>query len=294
MSVYRANVMKRKLNRIRTRRPNRAASHERRLQQFNKASAVKSMRDNNYDSAPPRWKGIIWTAEAELEAGPDELPWCNIKFANFMYNGAKTLTVGTPPFNEWEDVGISAAGERITLDQLAHYKYHIDIGGGGGTTWTGTVQKMAMPGLLFHHVTPTKDYIHDYMKPWVHYVPLQEDLSDLKEKYDWAESHPQEAKRIAEEGTKLMRYLTSHEGYQEMFNKDIVEPLRRVMEAYQPLSQSQGHDWKDALHQLGEGRNLIKVMECSMVVHDRGVEFGKHHTCNNLSQQGNDSIWPTS
>ena len=72
-------------------------------------------------------------------------------------------------------------------------------------------------------------------------MPIQEDLSDLKEQFDWAESHPQEAERIAEEGTKRMRYLTSHEGYQDMFNKDIVEPLRHVMEAYQPLSQSRGH-----------------------------------------------------
>ena len=46
----------------------------------------------------------------------------------------------------------------MNLEELAHYKYQIDIGGGGGTTWTGTIQKMAMPGLLFHHITPTKDY----------------------------------------------------------------------------------------------------------------------------------------
>lgn len=80
-----------------------------------------------------------------------------------------------------------------------------------GTTWSGTLEKMAMPGVLFHHETPTKvkkiifilycitlqrfltsqfptkDYIHDRMKAWVHYVPIQEDLSDLYEKYQWAE-----------------------------------------------------------------------------------------------------------
>ena len=80
--------MKRKLNRIRKRRPQQAANQERKLHEFRKASALMSMRDN-YDSFTPRWKGVIWTAEAELTAGLDELPWCNIKFACSM-NGTST------------------------------------------------------------------------------------------------------------------------------------------------------------------------------------------------------------
>jgi len=163
ISAWKANVMKRKLNRIRTRAPKRAANQERKLHEFRKTSALMSMRDN-YDSFTPRWKGVIWTAEAELTAGLDELPWANIKFACSM-NGTSTTTWKSDTFNKWENIGISAAGERMNLEELAHYKYQIDIGGGGGTTWTGTIQKMAMPGLLFHHITPTKDYIHDYMKP---------------------------------------------------------------------------------------------------------------------------------
>lgn len=47
---------------------------------------------------------------------------------------------------------------------------------------TGTVEKLAMPGLLFHHVSPTKDYIHDRLKPWKHYIPVRPDLKDLKAK----------------------------------------------------------------------------------------------------------------
>ena len=58
-----------------------------------------------------------------------------------------------------------------------------------------------MPGLLFHHTTVTKDYIHDQMKPYVHYVPVKADLSDLKEKYDWAEANPTAAKLIADQCT---------------------------------------------------------------------------------------------
>ena len=88
--------MKRKLNRIRKRRPQQAANQERKLHEFRKASALMSMRDN-YDSFTPRWKGVIWTAEAELTAGLDELPWCNIKFACSM-NGTSTTPWNPIPY----------------------------------------------------------------------------------------------------------------------------------------------------------------------------------------------------
>ncbi len=82
----------------------------------------------------------------------------------------------------------------------------------------------AMPGLLFHHVSSTKDYFHDRLIPWKHYVPVSEDLSDLKSKYDWAESHPHKAKRIADAGTQFMREMGTPEEFGQMFEGDFVEP----------------------------------------------------------------------
>ena len=36
---------------------------------------------------------------------------------------------------KWESIGV-ATGESMTMLELAKYKYHIDLGGAGGTTWT--------------------------------------------------------------------------------------------------------------------------------------------------------------
>ena len=239
------------------------------LKEFCKAAVVKAMKDE-YKSLFPRWKAVVLTAEAEVDAtGHDDLPWANMKFSNFVINGLKVPTVGSEQYKEWEDIDFPATGEHMDLPELARYKYHIDLGGGGGTTWSGTIQKLAMPGLLFHHMTPTKDYIHDYMKPWLLYVPVAADLSDLKEKYEWAESHPVKAKKIADEGTKLIRYLTSKEGFQDMFDKDMVEPLRRVIDSYQPIStiQEDGSwsSWKDAIDQIEGKDTLLPVIECRIL-----------------------------
>lgn len=104
------------------------------------------------------------------------------------------------------------------------------------------------------------------MKPWRHYVPVSPDLSDLKAKFDWAQSHPKKAFQIARNGSELMRYLTSPKGMEERYQKDILGPLRAVIDAYIPLSQMSEYkdkSWKEALTELeGEG-NVLPILKCT-------------------------------
>jgi len=93
-------------------------------------------------------------------------------------------------------LGVDAV-ERLNEEALAKYKYHLDLGGGGGTTWSGLIPKLTMPGVLLHHETSMKDSYFDTLKPWVHYVPVAEDLHDVFEKISWCETHPEEARNIS-------------------------------------------------------------------------------------------------
>jgi hypothetical protein len=221
-------------------------------------STLRNLIDDNV--LLPRWKGVALTLEAEHEIAIEDelpaaepiLPWVNIRFSR--------PSPGNPTdsnFIELADYGIQVIGETMTLQDLAQFKYHIDLGGGGGTTWTGTIQKVAMPGLLFHHVSPTKDYIHDYLVPWIHYIPIAGDLRDLRTKYDWAEHHPHAAKLIAEQGTEFVRHLATPEGFDELYQKAFIEPVRRVIESYEPVPSS---SWRDVLR---GGSGLKQVMQCT-------------------------------
>jgi hypothetical protein len=181
--------------------------------------------------------------------------------------------------------------------ELAKYKYHIDLGGGGGTTWTGTLQKvrshcsgiylldpnylthsrptfqLAMPGLLFHHVTSTKDYLHDYMKAWVHYVPVREDLRDLERRLQWAKDNPQKARKIAQQGSDLARWFGSNEGFEQLYQRDFFVPLTSIIEAYQPISStSVEYTWSDVLSHrlLAEDSAFYQVVKCSGNVSNGG------------------------
>lgn len=118
-----------------------------------------------------------------------------------------------------------------------------------------------MPGLLMHHLTPTADYIHEWIKPWEHYVPVSPHLRDLKQKFRWAEAHPNQAKRISYRATQLARYLGSEEGYAELFERSIVEPARRAIDAYQPISMTHpGMTWQQIIQ--SNDRSFSPVIEC--------------------------------
>lgn len=226
-----------------------------------RSRAIQALNDK-YDTLLPRWKAAALTATAEREAqGTDRPPWADMKFAAYLDKG-KSPTLGSAKYRAWEAVGIGVARGMSAVD-LARYRYHIDLGGGGGTTWTGTLEKLAMPGLLFHHVTPTKDYFHDRLRAWKHYVPVAPNLRDLQRKFEWAEGHPAQARRIAEAGADFVRRLGTPEGFGEMFREDFVEPLRRTIEAYQPVGATRpGTTWREVLDSL-ENCRVMPVIECS-------------------------------
>lgn len=245
-------------------------------------AAVAALRDN-YDGLPPRWKGVTLSGEAALEAAAQTggegalLPWADAKFlrsarrddGKHYLESDETRSALRGDGGPQEDLVVPyggsgiATGQYIPPSELVRYKYHIDIGGGGGTTWSGTVQKLAMPGLLFHHVTPTKDYIHDWLVPWRHYVPVSHDLRDLRSKVRWAESNPRKARWISEQASSFMRRVGSEAGLDRMFREDLVEPLRRAMEAYRPVEVAHPRmTWRDVLAAAPGGDKMKPIAEC--------------------------------
>lgn len=187
-----------------------------------------------WDQLNPRWKAVTLSLQAELDpqnTNQNEVkPWVDFKF---------TTKDRTGESQRWESfvkngANIVADGY-IDAKELSSFKYHLDLGGGGGTTWSGTHTKLALPGALFHHETPTYDYFHEDLIPYVHYIPVSTELDDLREKYDWAEAHPDEARAISEAGTAFMKYMTSKEYWKRSFDRFFVKRLNSVIEAFRPV-----------------------------------------------------------
>ena len=103
-----------------------------------------------------------------------------------------------------EELGVDAY-EHLEENDFAKYRYQLDLGGGGGTTWSGVLPRLSMPGVLLHHETATKDSYFDLLKPWVHYIPISEDIKDLEARIAWAEEHQDEAKKISAHANAFVR-----------------------------------------------------------------------------------------
>eukprot|EP01083_Nonionella_stella_P255993 877932_1 len=70
-----------------------------------------------------------------------------------------------------------------------------------------------------HHGTSNYEYIHKWMEPWVRYVPVKSDLSDLKQQFEWAGNHQDKAREISEAATNLARRLGTKEGFDALFHE---------------------------------------------------------------------------
>lgn len=66
------------------------------------------------------------------------------------------------------------------------------------------------------------------LEPWVHYVPIKEDLSDLEEKVLWARAHDAEVRAVAERGTRFARERLSMQDVLE-YERLALEELRAML-----------------------------------------------------------------
>ncbi len=91
------------------------------------------------------------------------------------------------------------------------YKYLIDIDG-NSCTYSRCRWILLSNSTLLKPASPNIQWYYKALIPYVHYVPLKEDLSDLSIIYSWLKNHESKARAIAEQGRKLGESLFSKEG----------------------------------------------------------------------------------
>ena len=81
---------------------------------------------------------------------------------------------------------------------FSKYCFYPDIPG-NALAW-GSIRKYLMGNLIFKSTTKRQLYYYRFLKPWKHYIPVEENFLDLEEKYSWVKSHMEEAAFIAWNG----------------------------------------------------------------------------------------------
>jgi hypothetical protein len=113
-----------------------------------------------------------------------------------------------------DDAGaeIRAGGlERARIPDWAfnYYRYHIDIDG-NTNAWASLFIKLLSGSPVLKVTSPHgfRQWYYDRLKPWVHYVPVEADMSDLIEKAEWIRNHDADAVRMGRAAQSLAADMT--------------------------------------------------------------------------------------
>lgn len=118
--------------------------------------------------------------------------------------------------------------DAMTLEQQsAKFRYVIYAEGNCG--WADRLKLLLTTGMLiFLQETPCSEWYFGLMKPFVHYIPVKNDWSNLKEMIEWAIENDQKSQQIVSNSMKLGRYLMDYSVWMDYLYELLFEYSERI------------------------------------------------------------------
>jgi hypothetical protein len=101
-------------------------------------------------------------------------------------------------------------GEHVPLEEFSLYRYLIDVDGHTANT-PRTALFLYSGSVLFKQTTDNILWFYSQLKPYVHYIPIVEDLSDIFTQIKWAKDHDEECKEMVGRAYDLAEELLKPE-----------------------------------------------------------------------------------
>jgi hypothetical protein len=101
---------------------------------------------------------------------------------------------------------------RVSPATYLNYRYQIDIDG-NSSAWDGFFLRLLTGSPVLKVASPFgyRQWYYDRLQPWVNFVPVETDMSDLVEKVAWLRDHDDAARKIGEAGRALADALDERE-----------------------------------------------------------------------------------
>jgi hypothetical protein len=94
-------------------------------------------------------------------------------------------------------------GNKVSQANHLKYKYLVDVDG-NSCSFERYFWVLLSNSVVLKQITPNIQWYYKGLRPYEHFIPVKEDLSDLMEKILWAQTHDKEAKQIAENATTFV------------------------------------------------------------------------------------------
>ena len=133
--------------------------------------------------------------------------------------------------------GVTVMGERMDRPTLLRYKVLIMLEGNdvsSGLKWAMLSNSIVM----LPTPTATSWAMEELLVPFIHYIPLKDDLSDVEEKLQWVLDHDKEAEYISKRSTLWVRDLLRHPDALKENRAVDREVLQRYAAHFKPMSSS--------------------------------------------------------
>ena len=134
--------------------------------------------------------------------------------------------------------------EPLTPERQSDYKYIINIDGHCSAFRLSL--EFGMGSVILLVESRYRLWFHTMIKPWIHYVPVKGDLSDLIQQIKWCKKNPHKCKKMAENSLRFYSEVLSKQGildymqcllvklrntmgYQSSYNKYRVSDLQKQL-----------------------------------------------------------------
>jgi hypothetical protein len=169
------------------------------------------------------WRGSLSAPNEDLQSVRWRL--CQLAFAT----NSSSLDVGLtsiPARNEDSNQHMDSIGRLVpSIPQLDFQKYTaiIDV---DGNSWSSRFVELLCYNSVVIKVQPQfVEYFYQDLQPWVHYIPVKDDLSDLMEAVDFALGNPEQVQEITRNANT---WCQQHWNHQEL-GKAFLDVLERYV-----------------------------------------------------------------
>eukprot|EP00978_Attheya_sp_CCMP212_P027955 scaffold95132_cov59-Attheya_sp.AAC.1 len=127
---------------------------------------------------------------------------------------------------------VALVGNGMSYQEQLRYKVLIVLG--GNDIASGLAWSLLSKSVVFMQAPKYTSWLmEELLEPWVHYIPIAKELTDLEEKMKWVMEHDTEARHIAERGTLWVYDLLFHDDADKDDELVKIEMAQRYMAHFQ-------------------------------------------------------------
>lgn len=118
----------------------------------------------------------------------------------------------------------------LERSKMIEYKYILDIDG-NSSTWDATAWKLNSGSVIFKTDSVWKSWFYDEYKPWVHYIPVNDDFSNIIELFHWCQNNRTYCLEMINNCKKLFKKIYNY-AVVSKYTEDVFFKINRLIPSY--------------------------------------------------------------